>query len=129
MRRYRFIFLGILLASIGFVVAGCTSSSVPKGTYDAFAQCLTDKGAKMYGAYWCTHCKDQKEMFADSVSKITYIECAQPGDPNSVTQQCKEAGVEGYPTWIFADGSKLTGTQALSALAEKTGCTLPNVNK
>jgi len=26
-----------------------------------FAKCLTENGAKMYGAYWCTHCENQKK--------------------------------------------------------------------
>ena len=29
--------------------------------YDAFARCLSDRGVKMYGAWWCPHCKEQKE--------------------------------------------------------------------
>jgi len=33
------------------------------GFYDEFAQCLTDKGVKMYGAYWCPHCQAQKALF------------------------------------------------------------------
>src|SRR3989344_3569664 len=36
------------------------------GKYDPFAQCLTDNGAKMFGAYWCPHCSDQKKMFGSS---------------------------------------------------------------
>ncbi len=31
-----------------------------------FARCLTDRQVKMYGAYWCPHCAEQKEMFGES---------------------------------------------------------------
>ena len=34
--------------------------------YDAFARCLEDRQVKMYGAYWCPHCAEQKEMFGES---------------------------------------------------------------
>jgi len=110
---------------VAFVVTGCTKSGVPSGKYDTFAQCLTDKGVKMYGAYWCPHCKDQKEAFGDSFSKVNYIECATTGSPNVMTQACKDAGIEGYPTWEFADGSRVTGFQEMQTLADKSGCELP----
>ena len=35
----------------------------PLSTLDSFAQCLTSKGMKMYGAWWCPHCAEQKESF------------------------------------------------------------------
>jgi len=38
---------------------------------------------------------------------------------------CLEKKVDGYPTWDFADGSRVTGEQSLRVLAEKTGCQLP----
>lgn len=87
--------------------------------YDAFAECLAEKGARMYGTEWCPHCKDQKEVFDGAFDKIDYIDC----DLKSL--QCKEAGVTGYPTWILADGEKLIGTQDLETLADKTSCELP----
>lgn len=89
------------------------------------AQCLTDKGAKFYGAYWCPHCAAQKKLFGKAMSKVTYVECAVPGDNSAQTQPCKDAGITGYPTWIFADGSRLSGEISLTSLAEKTGCPYP----
>jgi thiol-disulfide isomerase/thioredoxin len=94
------------------------------GKYDQFAQCLSEKGAKFYGAFWCPHCQEQKRMFGKSVGLLPYVECSLP-DGKTQTQVCKDAGIESYPTWIFADGSKVTGEQQLASLAEKTGCTLP----
>ena len=115
----------VFLAVVTLIVSGCTSSAVPSGTYDTFAQCLTDKGAKMYGAYWCPHCQDQKEQFGDSFGKVTYIECATPGNPNVMTKECKDAGIEGYPTWVFSDGSRVSGQQTFETLSQKSGCPLP----
>lgn len=91
---------------------------------DPFAQCLTDKGAVMYGAYWCPHCAEQKRMFGSSFEHVEYVECATGGPRNIPAQPglCKEKEIASYPTWIFADGGRMTGTQQLSALAARAGC-------
>jgi hypothetical protein len=88
----------------------------------ALAECLTSKGLKMYGTYWCPHCKDQKKEFGSAWSKINYIECSEQGNPRSQLKVCADAGIEGYPTWVTPDGSKLTGPQTFKALADKAGC-------
>ena len=33
----------------------------------SLAQCLTEKEVIMYGTEWCSHCKNQKAMFGESV--------------------------------------------------------------
>jgi len=91
--------------------------------YDTFAQCLSDAGAKFYGAYWCPHCQDQKKLF-DNSSKIPYIECSTPNGQEQL-KICKDAGITGYPTWKFGDGSVEDGNQTLEKLSEKTSCPLP----
>lgn len=105
---------------------GDVSTTIKAGVYDKFAQCLTDKGAKFYGAYWCPHCKDQKEAFGNSAHLLPYVECARVGGEGQ-TAICTEKKITGYPTWIFADGSELSGKQEMSALAVKTSCTLPDI--
>ncbi len=92
------------------------------GKYDDFAQCLSDKGAKMYGAYWCPHCKEQKEAFGNSWKYVNYIECSE--SDGSQTQECAAAGIKGYPTWEFADGSRESGLMTFNELSAKTGCPL-----
>jgi hypothetical protein len=91
---------------------------------DAFASCLKDKGATFYGAFWCPHCQNQKAMFGRSARLLPYQECSNP-DGQSQNAMCNDKGIESYPTWQFADGSRLTGEIPLETLAEKTGCTLP----
>lgn len=91
---------------------------------DAFAKCLAEKPAKMYGAYWCPHCTDQKEMFESSFQYVPYVECGVPGSRDEA-QVCKDAGIKHFPTWQFADGERQEGTQSLQTLAAKTGCSLP----
>lgn len=84
---------------------------------DTFAQCLSDKGAVMYGAYWCSHCKAQKAEFGSAFEYINYVECTEKPD------QCTAAGVEGYPTWKIAS-TTLVGQQPLEILASETSCLL-----
>jgi len=91
---------------------------------NAFAQCLSAKGAKMYGAYWCPHCADQKEMFGSSFQYAPYIECGVKGS-RAPTQVCTDADVKHYPTWVFADGSRVEGAHSLQFLSQETGCPLP----
>jgi len=96
----------------------------PNGKYDAFAQCIKASGATFYGAFWCPHCQAQKALFGDSVHFLPYVECSTP-DGSAQLQVCKDEGVQSYPTWVFKDGSRLTGETPLATLAQKTGCSLP----
>jgi thiol-disulfide isomerase/thioredoxin len=91
--------------------------------YDSFAQCLTDAGAKFYGAYWCPHCQEQKKLLQNS-KKLPYIECSTPNG-QAQTQVCMDAKITGYPTWEYADGTRGEGNQSLQQLSEKTNCALP----
>jgi hypothetical protein len=91
---------------------------------NAFAKCLSAKGATMYGAFWCPHCADQKEMFGSSFTYAPYIECGIKGS-QTPAQVCTDANVKHYPTWVFADGSRVEGAHSLEFLSEQTGCPLP----
>lgn len=91
---------------------------------DAFAKCLTAKQAKMYGAYWCPHCADQKELFGTSFEYVPYVECGILGSREEAPA-CVQAGVKHFPTWEFADGERREGALPLQALGDKTGCGLP----
>ena len=96
----------------------------PVSTLDGFAKCLNVKGARMYGAWWCPHCSDQKEMFGYAFQYVNYTECSPAGE-RIVNGVCKQAGVKNFPTWQFADGSRMEGAQPLAVLGDKAGCRLP----
>ncbi len=117
-----------ILSIVGVaVIAGVfilVSTNSKPGKLDEFAQCLKDKGAVFYGAFWCPHCQNQKAMFGKSVKLLPYVECSTP-DGKSQLAVCTEKNVTGYPTWEFADGSKESGEVSLEKLAEKTRCSLP----
>lgn len=91
--------------------------------YDLFAQCLTEKGAVMYGAEWCAHCKEQKAVFGDSFKYINYVECPEN------TKLCIEKGIEGYPTWLFGSSTKkvegFDKNKTMQELSDATSCVLP----
>lgn len=115
-----------MLMGIGLIIllAGCTQSNVPPGKYTEFAQCITEKGAVEYGAFWCQHCAKVKAQFGDAFQYVNYVEC-DPKGPNAQPQLCIEKGIEAYATFIFADGSRLVGEPTLEELSQKTGCALP----
>lgn len=122
----------VLLIAVGtvlFVVSGGTSGGSSDGPVDltspeaVFAQCLKDSGTTFYGAFWCPHCRSQKEMFGAAQKLLPYIECSTL-DGNGQLPVCREKGITGYPTWEFPDGSRLSGEQSFATLAEKSGCAL-----
>lgn len=94
--------------------------------YDAFARCLGDRGVKMYGAYWCPHCQEQKEKFDASFEYAPYVECGVKGDPRAEQQVCKDADIKHFPTWQFPPtGDRVEKVLSLEVLSDRTGCSLP----
>lgn len=86
----------------------------------ALAQHLSEIGAKNYGAYWCPHCYEQKQLFGEAAfSQIDYVECA-PDGKKARPQQCVDAGIQSYPTWEI-NGKFYRGTQTLQQLANASG--------
>jgi hypothetical protein len=115
-------FLIIGIVAVGLIVGLIVQNAGP-GAHDEFAQCLEEKGAIFYGAFWCPHCNDQKSLFGNSVQHLPYTECSTP-DGKSQLQRCVDEDISSYPTWKFADGSVQNGVMTLEQLATKTGCSL-----
>ena len=112
-----------LICTTALAITACSDG--PGAKYVGLAKCLTQKNAKMYGTYWCSHCANQKKMFGRQAFKeINYIEC-DPRGGNAKPGLCLEKNIKGYPTWEFNDGSRTEGEAPLAFLAEKTGCALP----
>lgn len=113
----------LVLGTVGtIIVRGAGPNN--KINYDAFATCLKEKGAVFYGAFWCSHCNNQKKEFGSSAKLLPYVECSTP-DGEGQMEICKNEKIDGYPTWRFTDGSELKGEIPLATLAEKTTCELP----
>ena len=115
------LFLGVVATVL--VRSGDAEPTGP-GKYDEFATCLKDKGAVFYGAFWCPHCQAQKKMFGSSAKLLPYQECSTANGQGQL-QICIDKKISSYPTWEFADGSRLNGEIPLAELAEKTSCVLP----
>lgn len=85
------------------------------------AKFLTSKGVKMYSAYWCPHCYEQKQLFGKQAwEQVTNIECAADAKKNPQPQVCAQAGIKGFPTWSI-NGKLDSGVKKLAKLAELTG--------
>lgn len=128
MTKQIYIFGGIavaVLVLVGIVYFADSDTDKSPGELDQFAQCLGPKGATFYGAFWCPHCVNQKALFGASKEFLPYVECSTP-DRNGQLQVCKDKGINGYPTWEFAGGERVSGEVSLETLAEKTGCVLPS---
>ena len=78
---------------------------------------LEARGAKLYGAYWCSHCYEQKvTLGTEAMKHITYVECAKDGE-NSQASVCKALKIPGYPTWEI-DGQFYPGEVTLDEIEE-----------
>ena len=78
---------------------------------------LVKTDAKFYGASWCPHCSEQKELFGPSSNRIPYVECSPGGARAPQAKICNDAGIKTYPTWII-NGQRYSGTQSLDSLAQ-----------
>jgi len=111
------------IAMIAGVIYALAGSNKP-GNLDVFAQCLKEKKATFYGAFWCPHCQNQKALFGSSVQYLPYVECSTP-DAQGQLPVCQKKKIQGYPTWEFADGNRESGEISLKRLSEKTRCPMP----
>ncbi len=94
--------------------------------HDAFARCLTERGVKMYGAWWCPHCQEQKEKFGASFEYAPYVECGIKGNLHGKAQVCTDEKIEHFPTWQFPPtGERVERVFTLQELSDRTGCSLP----
>jgi hypothetical protein len=121
--RLRSAFVPLLIALISVVL--CTPiGTAQSNDLDAFAKCLGEKNATMYGSFLCSHCDDQKKLFGSSFRYIPYVECSVRGS-RQMSFPCIAAQIRLTPTWTFADSERRTGVQPLKDLSAKTGCKLP----
>ena len=79
------------------------------------ARQLSERGGRFYGAYWCSHCANQKETLGkEAMALVPYLECDANG-VDSKRSQCSAAGIRGYPTWEL-DGQLYPGERDLNEL-------------
>ena len=134
-----------LYAPIGKAVAGAYNIGSASGQVfytvkdtsgDAeiqLARHLKKIGAKMYSAYWCPHCYEQKKIFGvEALKDLPFVECA-PDGKDSQTAVCQEVAAKveketgkpfGFPTWEI-NGKFYSGQEPLQDLADQSGYTGP----
>ena len=92
-----------------------TTSSSPEAL--ALADDLRSLDARMFGAFWCSHCYDQKQSLGkEAMEVVPYVECDAEGY-RSQREVCKEREVPGYPTWEIK-GELFPGERSLDELRE-----------
>ncbi|KKS38336.1 MAG: hypothetical protein A3G49_06060 [Candidatus Sungbacteria bacterium RIFCSPLOWO2_12_FULL_41_11] len=119
--------------AVGLVFAGVTyfihANAGPGEKYNALAQCLDEKGYKVYGSITCASCARQRAMFGDAYKFIEEIEC-DPRNPHNVVELCIAKNIKKTPTWIQEDeaGGELyrfeAGIVSLENLSRVSGCSL-----
>lgn len=80
---------------------------------------LRNTDSKMYGAFWCPHCQEQKALFGEAFKQVPYIECDPRGE-NAQPDLCRAKQITGYPTWEIK-GQRVDGLTSLEKLAEVSG--------
>lgn len=69
----------------------------------------------MYGAFWCSHCIEQKTLFGPAAKDLPYVECDAKG-VNARPDLCQKVGVKAFPTWVIGD-QRREGVVSLADLA------------
>lgn len=133
LRRFQLMTL-LGAAVLGLALTACTDATgggeqnaatlSADASYEArLANHLTQQGATMYGAFWCPHCADQKELFGEAIDNVPYVECDPEGE-NAQPDLCVAKEIKGYPTWEI-NGEFYPGTQSLEELAQLSGFEAP----
>lgn len=113
------IFTWLIVIAIGIVgYMTLRGNEAVYSNLDEFAQCLAKKNIIMYGADWCTDCKNETRSFGDAWRYVKYVECPKNAE------MCAQKKVVSYPTWIFPNGDMLLGEQGVERLSKASGCPL-----
>jgi len=73
---------------------------------EAIARHLSASGARFYGLWWCTVCREQKELFGAAAADLPYVECSRSSPE----------GVDKFPTWEIS-GRRIVGAISPDSLA------------
>jgi uncharacterized membrane protein len=117
---------GMSVLAVAFLLWGYAASAPPppQAAYaEGLARHLAASGVKLYGAYWCPHCTDQKEMFGAAAGQLPYIEC-DGRSPLGKPTVCAAAGIRAFPTWDIG-GTRYEGVLSLEELARLSGYSPP----
>lgn len=113
-----------MAAAIVAIAAAATAEVNVRADLDLadLAECVADSGALYYGASWCPVCKRQNAYFGEHADSLPYVECYDGPKSDGKNQTCEEEDIQGFPTWVFADGRTRGGALTPTQLAGATGC-------
>jgi thiol-disulfide isomerase/thioredoxin len=91
-------------------------SSDEGGNIENLISCLKEKKFVIYGAEWCSFCRDLVSLFGgyEKAASI-YVECTEKQD------LCREKNITAYPT-ILVNDQQYRGERTLEAFASETKC-------
>lgn len=110
--------IGLSALVLGALIGGAVWKNNAPSKYDNLAQCIDDKGGKIYVAYWCSACAQQKELLGSAMRKLEAVECSAPG--SRTFDLCPD--ITATPTWELPNGEKVTGVRTPEQLAEMFEC-------
>ena len=112
------------------MLAAVLTVSSPAGARSlaTFGMCLAREGTIFYGASWCPQCRAQQEILGGASRYVRYVECSVDGGRDT-TEECRDADITKYPTWVFPDGSRQTGRLSIETLAARSGCALDDAEE
>jgi uncharacterized membrane protein/glutaredoxin len=116
--RWRILTLGGITAGATVLVTVAIFSGGPADATPyqvGLARHLAATNAVMYGAYWCPHCRDQKDLFASAGGLLPYVECDSRGE-RARPDLCLRAQVRSFPTWVIGS-QRFEGVQTIETLA------------
>jgi len=120
----------VALVLIGFLHLGYTGILGPTpGAEDPLARALAEHlsntgDVKFYGAQWCPHCQDQKNLFGVAAKRLPYVECSPGGYGTPQAPICDQMQIKSYPTWMIK-GKRIEKVMTMTELANETGFKAP----
>lgn len=86
------------------------------------AECLAAKQAKLYGNCYVREFGAQVKVFGDAIGAVPLVMCLTCMESYGANAECHANKIQDYPTWIFADGTRVTGVLTLGELVKRAGC-------
>ena len=105
---------------VGIIAFSLMSSANDK--FDDFANCLTEKGAVVYGNDHCSFTQKQLSWFGNSRDNLNYVKCAEN------KELCDSKSVKVTPTWEI-NGAMYPEVQTFERLSALTGCSIFNMGE
>jgi glutaredoxin len=102
------------------VRAGTLGEAVSPSTAEQLqlAKELKRVGVIFYGAWWCSHCFHQKNLFGtEAGQQLPYVECDKNDEGRD---RCRQAGVKAFPTWVLGE-KRSEGVMSLKELRSWAG--------